>query len=107
MSTTEEEKHNTPTTEQSDAAIKALHPRYLSTLVVGDVLVFLVFAAVGRQTHGEAVNLDTLLQIALTAAPFAAGWFIIAPFVGAYRSDIVTQPRMMAQRTAFAWLLAW
>ncbi len=79
----------------------------ISTLVVGDVLVFLIFSAIGRSNHGEPVGLDSLLQIALTAAPFAIGWFLVSPFVGAFRRGLETQPRAMAIRTALAWVVAW
>ena len=79
----------------------------IATLAVGDVLVFLIFAAIGRNSHGEASGLAAIPQIVLTAAPFAIGWFIVAPFVGAYRRELADQPKAMAMRTAFAWLLSW
>ncbi len=63
-------------------------------------------SVIGRISHGEPVGLTALPQVVGTAAPFAAGWFIVAPFVGAYRRDITAQPREMAKRTAFAWVLA-
>ena len=40
-------------------------------LIVGDACVFVIFAAVGRASHHEASGLNALLQIVLTAAPFA------------------------------------
>ncbi len=76
-------------------------------LVIGDAIVFLIFAAVGRRSHGEAAGLDSFLQIAWTAAPFALGWFIIAPLVGAYRRRKTTGVGKMAQWTALSWLAAW
>src|SRR5262249_21029471 len=85
---------------------QAARTRQLANLVVGDILVFLVFSVIGRIRHGEPVGLSALPQVVGTAAPFAAGWFIVAPFVRAYRRDIMMQPRQMAKRTAFAWLLA-
>src|SRR5436309_15301462 len=80
--------------------------RRIATLVVGDALAFLVFAAIGRSSHGEATGLAAIPQIALTAAPFAAAWFIVAPFAGAYRRELTAQPRKMAIRTILAWLLS-
>src|SRR5437588_4154897 len=77
------------------------------TLVAGDALVFLVFATIGRRSHGEAVGLSVLPQIAFIAAPFAIGWFIVSPFVGVFRRDVATRPGAMAKRTALAWVLAW
>ncbi len=76
-------------------------------LVIGDAIVFLIFAAVGRRSHGEAAGLSSFLQVAGTAAPFALGWFIIAPLVGAYRRRQTTGVHKMAQWTALSWLAAW
>jgi Protein of unknown function (DUF3054) len=79
----------------------------ITLLVIGDALVFLIFAAIGRRSHGEAVGLDAILQIVQTAAPFAIAWFIVSPFLGAYRRQLESQPRRMALRTLLAWLVAW
>lgn len=76
-------------------------------LALGDIVAFLVFAAIGRASHAEAAGLDAIVQVAETAAPFWLGWMIVAPLLGAYRSDVITAPRAMAGRTALAWLLAW
>jgi hypothetical protein len=76
-------------------------------LVIGDMLVFLIFATIGRRNHGEAAGFDTLFQIFLTALPFLAGWFIISPIFGAYRRNLQAQPIAMAKRTALAWVAAW
>jgi hypothetical protein len=99
MATTEEIREKAPP-ETSNA-------RRIATLVLGDALAFLVFAAIGRTSHGEAAGIAAIPQIALTAAPFAAGWFIVAPFVGAYRRELTAQPRKMAIRTVLAWVLSW
>ena len=90
----------------SEKIDKAAEARRLANLMIGDILVFLVFSVIGRISHGEPVGLTALPQVVGTAAPFAAGWFIVAPFVGAYRRDITALPRQMAKRTAFAWVLA-
>jgi Protein of unknown function (DUF3054) len=79
----------------------------ITTLALGDLLVFLVFATIGRRSHGEAASLSNLWQIFLTALPFAAGWFLVAPFVGVYRRVLMSDPRKMAQRTILAWILSW
>src|SRR5690348_7202153 len=80
---------------------------HTARLVFGDVVVFLAFAAIGRGTHNEPTGLAAIPEIILVAAPFAIGWFIVVPFVGAYRSDIVSEPAAMAKRTALAWVLSW
>lgn len=76
-------------------------------LVIGDAIVFFIFAAVGRRSHGEAASISSFLQVAGTAAPFALGWFIVAPFIGAYRRRQTTGVGNMAQRTALSWVAAW
>ena len=76
-------------------------------LVLGDIVAFLAFAAIGRGTHNEPTGLTAIPEIVLTAAPFAIGWFIVAPFAGAYRPELVKQPAAMVKRTALAWALSW
>src|SRR5689334_1124680 len=48
--------------------------RRTTLLAAGDALAFMVFAALGRASHSEAAGLDAIMQVAETAAPFAAGW---------------------------------
>jgi hypothetical protein len=79
----------------------------LITLVAGDAIVFLIFSAIGRNSHAEAAGFAALPQIIETAAPFMLGWFIVAPFTGAYRTDLTSTPRQMIGRTALTWLVAW
>ncbi|HTI14141.1 MAG TPA: DUF3054 domain-containing protein [Dictyobacter sp.] len=76
-------------------------------LVLGDVIVFLIFALIGRRSHGEVAGIATLLLIIQTALPFLAGWFVVSPFIGAFRREVLADPRMMAKRTFFAWLGSW
>jgi len=76
-------------------------------LAVGDAVVFLVFASVGRASHSEAAGLGALGDVARTAAPFAIAWFVAAPFLGAYRRSATATPGAMLRRTELAWLAAW
>ena len=92
---------------KAKAPLEMSNTRRIATLVIGDTLAFLIFAAIGRSSHGEATGLAAIPQIALTAAPFAAAWFIVAPFAGAYRRELTAQPRKMAIRTILAWVLSW
>lgn len=101
-----ENTNNTTTVSKADDVSKSSERLRIISLVVGDALVFLVFSVIGRLSHGERVDPAAFPQVLATAAPFAIGWFIVAPYVGAYRRDITTQPRRMALRTAFAWLLS-
>lgn len=79
----------------------------LAVLAVGDAASFLVFAGVGRQSHNEASGLGALGSIAVTALPFALGWFLVSPVAGAFRRSLIGNPRRMLARTELAWLCAW
>lgn len=76
-------------------------------LVVGDAVSFLVFAGMGRNQHGETSGLGALGQVALTAVPFALGWFLVSPWLGAYRRKLTDTVRRMAVRTELAWLASY
>ena len=89
------------------ATLEISYKRAVILLVIGDLICFLIFAALGRNTHGEASGFAAIPQIILTALPFVAGWFLVSPFVGAFRHKILSQPRAMVIRTAVAWLIAW
>lgn len=82
-------------------------PWRVVALIAGDALSFLIFAGVGRNTHGEVSGLAALGQVALTAAPFALGWFIVSPWVGAFRRSATDTVRRMLQRTELAWLASY
>lgn len=79
----------------------------LPLLIIGDAIIFIIFAAIGRRSHDETAGISSLWQVIVTALPFAAGWFITAPFLGAYRRGLEVKPRAMAGRTALAWLASW
>ena len=79
-------------------------------LVAGDALSFLAFAAAGRQQHSVSAGpgaLGALGATALTALPFALGWFLVAPWLGAFRRSLFESPWRMLRRTELAWLCAW
>jgi hypothetical protein len=79
----------------------------VAALVAGDAIAFLVFASVGRASHNETAGLGALRAVVQTAAPFALGWFAVAPFLGAYRRSATATPAAMLRRTGLAWLAAW
>jgi hypothetical protein len=81
--------------------------RRTALLVVGDALALVIFAAIGRASHGEDAGLRALAQVAETAAPFIIGWFAVAPPIGAYRADVAGALSPMLARTALTWLIAW
>jgi FlaA1/EpsC-like NDP-sugar epimerase len=85
----------------------AANRRRTAGLIVGDACMFLLFSAVGRASHHEAAGLDAFLLVVQTAAPFAIGWFVVAPFFGVYRASVTASARSMLGRTALAWVCAW
>jgi Protein of unknown function (DUF3054) len=82
---------------------RAAESRWLGTglLIAGDAVSFLTFAAVGLQSHHDSANLFW------TASPFAAGWFLVAPFLGAFTRPLTTGIGRMLRRTEISWLAAW
>lgn len=98
-----DEQVATPPSDHSSSAARAR----LAALIAGDALSFVVFAAVGRHSHHEAAGLSAIGLTLATAAPFAAGWYLVAPWVGAFRRSATTGVRAMLQRTELAWLAAW
>jgi Protein of unknown function (DUF3054) len=102
------EKTNVPVTEKKVKPSREIpYKQAVIMLVIGDALCFLIFAALGRSSHREASGFAAVPQIIITALPFIAGWFLVSPFVGAFRHKIMAQPRSMVIRTAVAWLIAW
>lgn len=80
--------------------------RQTALLVAGDVATFVLFAVIGRASHSEAAGLSAIVEVAKTAAPFALGWFVVAPWLGAFSPAVATEPRQIVGRVALAWLLA-
>jgi hypothetical protein len=98
------------TTDTSTAADTAPASQSLSNkqriinLAIGDTLVFLIFATIGIRSHDEALSVPKVL---ITAVPFIAAWFLVSPFIGAFRRGLELQPGKMVQRTLLAWLASW
>ncbi len=68
---------------------------------LGDLAVFGMFVVAGRAEHG-------IIQDAAfwrTALPFAAVWFALAPWLGAFRVSTLTSFRESAWRVPLIWLL--
>jgi hypothetical protein len=77
-----------------------------AALVGGDVVALMVFAAIGRGSHGEAAGLGAVGEVARTAAPFLVGWLLAAPWLGAFRPAATATPAAMLRTTAIAWCAA-
>lgn len=97
----------TPATGAPDLPRQGGVPWRVVALVVGDAISFLVFAGLGRNQHNEASGLGALGQIAVTAFPFALGWFLVSPWVGAYRRRATATVGRMLGRTELAWLASY
>ena len=93
-------------TDRSQPVSSAMDARRVAILVAGDLVAFNVVTAIGLLSHGELTGFDALGQVVIVAAPFAIGWFLIAPFAGVFRADIAGQPRRILPRAALAWLIA-
>src|SRR5260370_7037009 len=92
--TATEETNNVATTEKAGNTRKERSTsRHIIVLASGDLLAFLAFSAIGRGSHGEATGLAAIPAVIVTAAPFAIAWFIVSPFIGVYRRELVANPR--------------
>jgi hypothetical protein len=78
----------------------------VAALVGGDVVALLVFAAIGRGSHGEASGLGAIGEVARTAAPFIVGWLVSAPWLGAFQPAATSSQLGMLRTTALAWCAA-
>lgn len=82
----------------------ALARRDTWALAAGDALVFVVFATLGHRDHGETSN---VISVVGTALPFVAGWFLVAPWAGAYSIRPGTALRSVLMKTEIGWICAW
>src|SRR5581483_9020855 len=93
-------------TNRSQRATSTPDLRRTGALVAGDLVAFHIVTAIGLLSHGELNRLAALGEVVQIATPFAAGWFLIAPWLGAYRPEVLAQPRRALGRVALAWLIA-
>src|SRR5438270_2350098 len=107
MTATEETNYVASTEKTSNTEQEPSTSRHLIVLASGDLLAFLAFSAIGRGSHGEATGLAAIPAVIVTAAPFAIAWFIVSPFIGVYRKELLADPRQLARRTFIAWMLSW
>lgn len=102
-----ESSTTTDTSTATNATPTAQSPsnkQRIINLAIGDVLVFLIFATIGIRSHDETLSVPKVL---ITAAPFIAAWFLVSPFIGAFRRGLELQPGKMVLRTLLAWLASW
>ena len=93
-------------TDRSSQPAAAPDLRRVGALAVGDFVVFNLVTAIGLLNHGRLGTVEGLLEVATIATPFAAGWFVVAPFFGLFRRELAGRPRAALPRVALAWLVA-
>ncbi len=77
--------------------------RILWTLLIGDLIVLLIFALMGRADHGMSLSAGDIFQ---TALPFILGWLIVAPLMKALRPEAVQSIGRAAYKAATTWIVA-
>jgi len=76
----------------------------VAAAAAGDALLLLGFAALGRASHHEGQG-SAVVEAAIVALPFLAGWFIVAPLCGLFRANVVRSRPAVARRVPAAWLI--
>lgn len=69
-------------------------------LLAGDLVCFLVFALLGLRSHEDGITLEAIVR---AAAPFQAGWLLVAVLMRRHAAR--TQPRDIARLWVPAWAL--
>jgi hypothetical protein len=89
---------------------RILPPGRIGLLIAGDTAVFLLFAGLGLRQHnqGTASGLAaSAVLVTTTALPFAAGWFLVSPFLRAFSRSHTSGMLPMLRQTEIAWLCSW
>ncbi|GAB4419156.1 MAG: hypothetical protein Kow002_06560 [Anaerolineales bacterium] len=73
-------------------------------LIMGDVLALAIITVIGFASHGEAAW-SFVPRMMSTFAPLNLGWFLIAPWLGLFDTNIADNPRQL-WRALLAALLA-
>jgi len=56
-------------------------------LYLGDLFSILLFAIIGRQSHDMSTGINAFATVINSAAPFIIGWFLVAPWLGAFQPE--------------------
>ncbi len=72
-------------------------------LIAGDIIVFLLFAYIGRSAHGHEI---TPLGVIGTASPFFLAWLAIGAVTGAFRPAAYGSVGQAAKKTLLTWIIA-
>jgi hypothetical protein len=93
---------------QKISAHHSEHPHWgrVAALAAGDTAALVVFALLGRNSHGLATGFAAVVETARTAAPFVLGWLAVAPWLGAFTRATTRGALPMLRATALAWVPA-
>ena len=70
--------------------------------VIGDAVVLIALTIVGFLTHS---TLDETWRLVVTAFGVVAAWALVAPWFGAFSTEVLTRPTAV-WRIAWAWAIA-
>ena len=63
-----------------------------SVLIIGDILAIAITTLTGFATHGE-LNSAFILRMFAACVPLIIAWFLLAPWFGLFRPEIISQPK--------------
>jgi hypothetical protein len=69
-------------------------PHNRRVLILGDILAIGLITLIGFATHGET-DLAFLPRMAATFFPFVIGWFLLAPRLGLFQEEVISQARQL------------
>jgi hypothetical protein len=75
-----------------------------TALVIGDIIALAFITVIGFAAHGET-DRSFLPRMLTTFIPLLVGWFLIAPWLGLFDSQITSTPKQL-WRPLLAMLLA-
>ena len=65
-----------------------------SILISGDILAILLVTIIGFATHGE-LGTSFIARMAAAFFPLTIAWFLLAPFLGLFQADVISNPRQL------------
>ncbi|HEX9840186.1 MAG TPA: DUF3054 domain-containing protein [Anaerolineales bacterium] len=63
-------------------------------LILGDILAIGLITLIGFATHGET-DLAFLPRMAATFFPFVIGWFLLAPWLGLFKEEVIDNAQQL------------
>ncbi|MEN8113267.1 MAG: DUF3054 domain-containing protein [Actinomycetota bacterium] len=81
--------------------IQLAESRHLRIAIIGDIVALIVLTIVGFASHD---TLGETTRLIVTTLGALAGWALIAPWFGAFSTDVLTKPAHV-WRIALAWIV--